>query len=546
MAETCEDEQAELQAVIDRILASSSRKRLVVAGPGTGKTRLFRRILEAAHSTPDHFLVLTFNHSLAEGLETDLGGLAKVSTLHSYCLELLRRDRRLRGSLSSDFRCFPGLATLVKDDWQFINKTKKAPQFVGEMRNLESENHIPFYLERGAYYDAVDFDDIVYRVHESLSCGAATCEQFSIVLVDEYQDFNRLEAAFIGIMGQESPIVIVGDDDQALYSQLRGASWKYIRSLHGSGEYETFELPFCMRCPKVVVDAVNDVIARAQSLRKLQGRIQKPYRYFAPVKESDSEKYPKILLVRTTVQTKKLNYMGQYVAQEIARIPSDEVETAVKEGYPHALVIANKPYRDQIVRALEEQGIPVDARQGSPDEVSREQGLSILREDPASNLGWRICLYADSPDFAAKVIARSADGGQHLVDILPQDFRARVLTDVAAYEPSADESKDGQQHASHSGPPPVKVTTFEGAKGLSAQHVFIVGIHDGELPRDSQSIQDLEICKFIVGLTRTRKACFLIYTGRFGGKVKAPSTFISWIDSSRLERISVNAGYWKL
>ena len=414
------------------------------------------------------------------------------------------------------------------------------------MRELSRENHIAFYLERGEYYDAVDFDDTVYRVHESLSSGAATCERFSIVLVDEYQDFNQLEAAFIGIMGQESPIVIVGDDDQALYSQLRGASWEYIRSLHGCGEYETFELPFCMRCPKVVVDAVSDVIARAQSLHKLEGRIQKPYKYFAPVKEFDSEKYPKISLVRTTVQTKKLNYMGQYVAQEIARIPSDEIETAVKEGYPPALVIANKPYREQIVRCLEEQGIPVDAKQGSPDEVSREQGLSILREDPASNLGWRIVLYVDAPGFAANAIVRSADGEQRLADILPEDYRSQVLADAAAYEPPLEESQDGQQHASESGLPPVKVTTFEGAKGLSAQHVFIVGLHDGELPHNPETIRDLEICKFIVGLTRTRKMCSLIYTCHFGNSWMEPSTFISWIDSSRLERISVNAGYWKL
>jgi superfamily I DNA/RNA helicase len=545
MGKECEDEHAELQAVIDRILASSSRRRLVVAGPGTGKTRLFRRILEAAHGSPDRFLVLTFNHNLGEGLETDLGGLAEVSTLHSYCLGLLHRNQALRGRLSSNFRCFPGLATLVKDDWKFIRKSK-APQFVGEMRNLERENHVAFYLERGAYYDAVDFDDTVYRVHESLSYGAAVCEQFDIVLVDEYQDFNRLEAAFIGVMGQESPLVVVGDDDQALYSQLRGSSWDHIRLLYGCGEYETFELPFCMRCPKVVVDAVNDVIARARDLHKLEGRIQKPYKYFAPVKKSDSEKYPKIAVVRTTVQSKKCNYMGQYVAQEIARIPSDEIETAVKEGYPPALVIVNKPYREQIIRCLEEQDIPIDTKQDSPDELGREQGLSILKEDPTSNLGWRIVLYADAPSFVADVIARSADGEQHLVDILPQDFRTRVLADVAAYKPPADGSKDGQQHASESGFPPVKVTTFEGAKGLSAQHVFIVGIHDGELPRNSQSIQDLEICKFIVGLTRTHKMCSLIYTHHFGDKWMEPSTFISWIDSSRLERVDVNADYWKL
>jgi hypothetical protein len=545
MEKGCDPEETELEAAIARILESSSRKKLVIAGPGTGKTSLFKRILEAPGLYSDRALVLTFNRALKEDLEAKLNGLAMASTLHSYCLGLLRQHNALRGGLSLDFKCCPGLASLIEDDWKLINDGE-APKFVGEMRDLREENHIPFYLERGAYYDAVDFDDAVYRVYEQLACGSTVCEQYNLVLVDEYQDFNRLEAAFIEILGRRSPLVVVGDDDQALYSQLRGSSWDYIRSLYGSSEYEKFELPFCMRCPKVVVEAVGDVTARARDLHKLGGRIQKPYKYFAPAKEADSEKYPKIVVVETTVQRKTCNYMGQYIAQEIARIPPDEIEAAIKDGYPSALVIVNKPYREQIVGYLENRGIPIDTRRVSPDKLDREQGLSILKEDPTSNLGWRIVLYVDAPPFAADAIIQSTDGGRPLVDILPEDFQSQVLAAVAAYEPPTDESKDGQQHVDDGDLPLVKVTTFEGAKGLSAQHVFIVGLHDGELPHNPTTIQDLEICKFIVGLTRTRGTCSLIYTRHFGNNRMEPSTFISWIDSSRLERVRVNAGYWKL
>jgi len=546
MGNEWEGEEAELEAAITRILRSSSRKRLVVAGPGTGKTRLFRRILEPADSGPDRLLVLTFNRSLSEDLEAELDGLARVHTLHSYCLGLLYRHSRLRGPLSPTFRCLPGFASLVKDDWKVMNDGKEAPQFVGEMRSLSEENHIPFYLQRGAYYDAVDFDDSVYRVYECLACGAGVSEQYDLVLVDEYQDFNRLEAAFIDVMGRRSRLIVVGDDDQALYSQLRGSSWDYIRSLHQSGEYEKFELPFCMRCPKVIVDAVGDVIARAQCLGNLEGRIRKPYRHFPPEKGADSEMYPKIAVVETSVQRKDANYMGRYISQQIAQIPSGEIEAAVKGRYPPALVIANNPYREQIISHLEDTGISVDSKRELQDKLNREQGLAILKEDPASNLGWRVILCLDAPDFAAVAIVRTANGEQRLVDILPCDFRSQVLSDVAAYEPPADGSKHGWQHVAEGGLPRVKVTTFEGAKGLSAQHVFIAGFHDLELPRDPRAIQDLEICRFIVGLTRTRKRCSLIYTRHFGNKWMRPSTFISWIDTSRLERVRVNADYWKL
>jgi len=124
-------------------------------------------------------------------------------------------------------RCFPGLASLIRTDWQHIQKCDP-PHFVRQMRNLDEENNIPFYLARGDYYDAVDFDDTVYRVYQRLTSGTATPDAYDLVLIDEYQDFNLLEAAFIHLLAETSPILIAGDDDQALYSQLRDASWDHI------------------------------------------------------------------------------------------------------------------------------------------------------------------------------------------------------------------------------------------------------------------------------------------------------------------------------
>jgi superfamily I DNA/RNA helicase len=89
------------------------------------------------------------------------------------------------------------------------------------------------------------------------------------------------------------------------------------------------------------------------------------------------------------------------------------------------------------------------------------------------------------------------------------------------------------------------LTSFEGSKGLSAQHVFILGLQEHELPRDKANITDLEICKYIVALTRTRKQCQLLYTWRFSGKPKRPSEFIDWIHPQRREAIKVDKNYWK-
>lgn len=165
-------EEAELEEVIRTILTSDSPKKLVVAGPGTGKTTLFKKVLDNAPGPADNRIVLTFINNLKDDLAKDLIDLAKVFTLHSYCLGLLYSEETLRGPLSPNIRCCPGLAGLIAKDWELIEESV-APQFVGEMRNLEEDNHIPFYLERGEYYDAVDFDDSVYRVLDGLKADRA-------------------------------------------------------------------------------------------------------------------------------------------------------------------------------------------------------------------------------------------------------------------------------------------------------------------------------------------------------------------------------------
>lgn len=296
-------EEAELKSAIENILKSPSKKKLIVAGPGTGKTTLFEMILKGSKVDPKKNLVLTFINNLRKDLEKDLSGLASVYTLHSYCLGLLYRDPTLRTGLTSIFRCFPGLSRLIKSDWRFINKSD-TPQFVREMRNLDEKNNIDFYLERGHYYDAVDFDDTVYRVYKWTSKETKALGSYEKVLIDEFQDFNKLEDVIINRLANNSPILIVGDDDQALYSQLRDLTWDNIRTLYRSGDYEIFELPFCMRCPEVIVNAVSDIISQAQKVKKLHGRIDKPFKHFPPVKGADSEKYPKILSVKQVSNVK--------------------------------------------------------------------------------------------------------------------------------------------------------------------------------------------------------------------------------------------------
>jgi superfamily I DNA/RNA helicase len=115
-----DDVEAELKAAVERVLASRSRKRLVVAGPGAGKTTLFKKLLEAAAGNADQRVVLTFINTLKDDLDRSLGDVSRVFTLHGYCQHLLRRYANLRDGLTATFVCYPGLRSLVEIDWVWI------------------------------------------------------------------------------------------------------------------------------------------------------------------------------------------------------------------------------------------------------------------------------------------------------------------------------------------------------------------------------------------------------------------------------------------
>ena len=539
---TTDDYPEQLEKVLRLILDSESPKKLIVAGPGTGKTTLFRRILEIAAGDHTTRLVLTFLNNLKKELEEKLSELARVYTFHGYCHFLLRRRAELRGGLTNNFVYFPGLASTIKEDWG-LSTSDETPKFIGLMRELQDGDHTAFYLKRANYYDAVEFDDSVFRVRNALASNPDLVDRHDLVLVDEYQDFNRLEASFIDLLAAKSPITIVGDDDQALYSQLRNSTHEFIRHLHQSGEYERFELPFCMRCPEAVVGAIDDIISAAQRIDRLQGRIEKPYQYFPPVKETDSKRYPVIKIVSTSTQQSRANYMGKYIGDAIRHIPPEEIEESRRDSFPSALIIGPAHYLRQVAEHLAGEGFKLDVREDTGSSgLDRRDGLRLLKSNPKSNLGWRVMLGVDRPRWRMKAIRQSLKESHALVEILPSEYSETILDEVKQW--SEEVIAAGVDEVGDITQPTVKMTSFEGSKGLSAQHVFILGLQEGDLQRDAANISDLEICKFVVALTRTRKQCQIIYTWRFGGNAKRPSLFLDWIATSRKEMVTVNKAHW--
>ena len=544
-----EDEfKRELKTAIDLVVQSNHPKKIVVAGPGAGKTSLFKTLLaksKEANKEASH-LVVTFISALADELRHDLSGLADVFTFHAHCKQLLHQNPYLREGLSEDFTLFPKLPTVIKSDWSFLHAGDQAPpHFVKLMRQAVDGIETRFFLERSNYYDAVSFDDMVFRVYLQLAVAPHAAERHELILVDEYQDFNLLEISLLDLLARKNPIVVAGDDDQVLYGALRSSNWNFIRDCYSSPDFKAFELPFCLRCPEVVVGAFDDVVRAATAAGLLNGRIPKKYRYFPPSKERDSAAHPNLQVIKTSIQKSGGgNYFGRVIAEVVRSIPLQYIKDSREDGYPTVLVIGNKQYLSQISAHLKDLGYVLDEKEGTEgeeDQITREDGLKVLKGDAGSTLGWRIMLEVDKPTFFTKAVARMLST-KPLVTIIPKAYRVSVLAEVQKFEEPAAKTKGPQPEF---GKPTIKLTSFQSAKGLSAQYVFVVGLHDGDLPRNPAKIDDIEICKFLVALTRTRKQCFLLLTRRFAGVPKNPSLFLSWIDQSRKKSVYADAKYFK-
>jgi superfamily I DNA/RNA helicase len=87
--------------------------------------------------------------------------------------------------------------------------------------------------------------------------------------------------------------------------------------------------------------------------------------------------------------------------------------------------------------------------------------------------------------------------------------------------------------------PTILLSSFEGCKGLSAGHVFVVGLNDGVMPKiQNNQVDDIDCCRFIVALTRTRKQCYLLSNrwdySPVGNKPFERSVFLSLIPNEYL------------
>ncbi len=546
----------------NNILSSTSSKRIIIAGPGCGKTFTFGKLLPKLGSTPEDSIAITFINTLTDDLRKKLSGKADVRTFHSLAKKLLHEQ-------SHNFELHVGLEGIIKTDHFFLKGNKYTQDFSKVFKTLDEGEDMEFYLGRGDYYKAASHDDIVYRVLKISRESNVKVAKYKTVVIDEYQDFNALEVEFINKVIDAQFLVLAGDDDQAIYSTFRHASPEFIRRIKNDESFESFVLPYCTRCTEVIVKAVHDVVTKAKDAGiTSEERLEKEFTCYFPDKAHDNRTFPKIIHARCSTNTNRSPYIAKYIESEIKKITPEEInEMKDKENYS-VLVIGKSHYLKNISDYFKAQNIPHEIKDKADflfDDL--RFAIQLLKKDMTSNLGWRIIMEYKNPTNFPDTIKRSEDGTL-LHEMLDQNYKDKFEMVVKIYTALSEGNEITQEdwneledffslkkvdiqermtkkEEAKSNDLTVKLTSHVGAKGLSAGRVFIVSFNNGEFPHDPSNISEEEVNTFLVALTRTVKQCYLISNKSFGGNLFIkPSIFLGWLDSSSIEDVEVNSAYF--
>ncbi|MGE5524557.1 MAG: DNA helicase II [Rhodospirillaceae bacterium] len=271
---------------------------LILAGAGSGKTRVLTTriawLIQTGQVSPHGLLAVTFTNKAAKEMLTRISAMLPINTrgmwvgtFHGLCNRLLRTHyreanlpqlfqildtqdqlaliKRLMKSMNMDEERYPPRQA----QW-FIAQQKEEGRRADKVEPYDdfSERMVEFY----AAYDAqcqregvVDFAELLLRSYEMLIRNDPLREhyraRFRDILVDEFQDTNRLQYRWLqALAGPEAALFAVGDDDQSIYA-FRGASSANMHDLQRDFHVEkVIKLEQNYRSHGYILDAANALI----------------------------------------------------------------------------------------------------------------------------------------------------------------------------------------------------------------------------------------------------------------------------------------------
>ncbi len=349
---------------------------LILAGAGSGKTRVLTTriawLIQTAQVSPNGLLAVTFTNKAAKEMLTRLSTMLPINTrgmwvgtFHGLCNRLLRAHYREAG-LPSTFQILDTADQLsaIKRLMKLMNvDDEKYPpkQVQGYINSCKEEGmrahsvdtydaHSQKLREIFEEYDkqcqrdgVADFAELLLRCYELLERDAHIRQhyqsRFKYILVDEFQDTNRLQYLWLKLLaGKENCMFAVGDDDQSIYG-FRGARVGNMRDFETDFSIQHIvKLEENYRSHSNILDAANAIISNnknrlGKNLWTSAGKGE-PVRIYEAYNDNDEAQF-------IVDEIKMLHAEGSELG-DIALLYRSNAQSRILE---HALFSANLPYR---------------------------------------------------------------------------------------------------------------------------------------------------------------------------------------------------------
>ncbi|HKU18779.1 MAG TPA: ATP-dependent helicase [Candidatus Saccharimonadales bacterium] len=526
---------------------------LIVAGPGTGKTKtLAARIaylIASGRAQPEQILALTFTKKAAEEMRSRVSTLVDVapviSTFHALCYEIL-------GGQDLEFASEAARLNIIKKLPKPASlkgfTTRELALQISRAKNLAGAD--PELDKLTAAYDAVlneqhllDFDDLLTRTRDLLRADAQTQKdlqnRFTHILVDEFQDTNNLQYELLQLMRGTANLFVIGDPLQSIYG-FRGASGSiFDRFRHDFPDALEVALTINYRSVPGVVALSNAVFATAPQLVTHASNMQQAghvqtVQIFNEYAEAD-------WVLR---QIHKAIGGGDFL-----QAVSDDDSAEHRPLKDFAIVYRSRSAAQVMQRAIAESGLPYQVvGEGSPYEKPEVQAIiALLRahisDDAPAHEGFTASEWRRLLD----VLAQHDGSNPHalavkIIDMLGLELTAdlqQFLNGLVRFSSvrSALQHLDAMSEQAFYDPAAEAVTllTIHAAKGLEFPYVFLIAAEDGVLPHARSDI-DEERRLFYVAITRARHNLDILHTARRGGQQATMSRFAAALPEQVLPR----------
>ena len=583
---------------------------LVLAGAGSGKTRVLTTriayLIQNGHVSPAGVLAVTFTNKAAREMTTRLESMMPINTrgmwigtFHGLCNRLLRAHHRDAG-LPQTFQILDSqdqqsaikrlLKSMNVDEEKFkpremawfINGAKEAGlRWAGvEAHDEITRRQVEIfqaYDEQCQREGVADFAELMLRTYELLLRNAPLLEhyreRFKFILVDEFQDTNKLQYKWIRLLsGQDGCVFAVGDDDQSIYA-FRGADTGNMREFQRDfAVREVIKLEQNYRSHGGILDAANAIIKHnvsrlGKNLWTEAGRGE-PLRVFAAANDGEEANFiidevknlhregmalsEIALLYRSNAQSRVLEHT--LFRAGIAYRVYGGLRFFERQEVKHALAylrlagnpdddgafsrVVNFPPRGIGARTVEQ--LQESAQRGATSLMQAAKGAALSGRS-ASAVGAFVTivesLKASSaaltlPELIEEMIAKSGLKTHYETEREGADRIENLaeLTNAAAQFEQEYEGEDtplvgflthasleAGEHEAGVGQDSLQLMTVHAAKGLEFRGVFLSGLEEGLFPHDNSlnAMDGIEEERRLmyVAITRARERLYLSYAG---------------------------------